>query len=451
MIPDLLVIFGDDITYGYNVQGEGLQDKVMDNKFTNKGFKEDYVIYSGKKLSIPKGIINGWANYLCDNIRNMSSITSFKPKHTYLTYNLSVFEATTATTMSRLEEELNKRVLQTNEKIILIALGINDSRYYYNNEEHNERRYQTPKKEFKVNMEYIIRSLFLTLPEEKTKVVVLGLTRVDEERTTPFVINEVTPFENKYENKQVFYDNKTIGEYDSLIKEVVHNLQREYSRERLFFIEIFNKFPSSKYFFSDGLHPNRLGHTILYYLVTEELFAKSIINNKNPLDNKRLMLNEVDFDYNPRQKLEHLPPYIREKFVIIAELLLQELENNRLRVSLIPNKEYEGFKRIRIVESHNPSWYKTLFHQNKYWKRDGTKNALLRIINNRDGNYGIRRFKYDFIIRNLIYEILSSGHITPDGIYIPRNRDFILFMENIEEDVVDSKHDKLNKLSDLLL
>ena len=395
-------IVGDSIAYGFGVKDERIKD--------------NFIVYNGKFLFIPEQLEQGWANYLCNNIKNIDD-----PQKVFFAYNLSTSGSTSSSVLPYINEEIGRRALLSKRKVVLLALGINDSRYYIDN---NEKRFHVKKSVFKSNLERIIDDIF-SMSSSNTQVFVLGLTKVDEERTKPFIFKNQKPL--------FYYDNKTIREYDAIIRKVVSEYQKKYSKETLSFIEIFNKFPSSNYLFSDGLHPNKLGHAIIYYLVTKEL-----LGDNTSLSSEGFLLKESDFDYDSRKTTRVLPEYVRESFVSVASMLLANLKDSRMRISLIPNIDYD-YREKRVLEQANPWWYRKLFRENKHWNRGRTINALLRIINGSDGNYGVRRFKYDFKLRELITEILTFGYRTDDGIRVPEENNFCLFMypeetKNIDED-----------------
>jgi hypothetical protein len=131
-------------------------------------------------------------------------------------------------------------------------------------------------------------------------------------------------------------------------------------------------------------------------------------------------------NFNPDKALknQNLDSRIIDIFKIEANSFLEELKIRKLEVILTPapDPHHEGHK-IRTVVNENPEWYKNL-----YWKyypnfrRDRTSNALKRLINLEDKNFMKSKYKYDAVIRELIYTILIEGyHIHGHKIYPENN------------------------------
>ena len=112
-----------------------------------------------------------------------------------------------------------------------------------------------------------------------------------------------------------------------------------------------------------------------------------------------------------KQSIKQLPDLLQDFFVEEAEILLIDLETNRLEISLAvaPEPKFEGHK-IRVVDNKNPYWYSNLYWDYYHFRRDRSVKALNRIKNKKDGNHGKTRYKYDCIYRELILERLINGY-----------------------------------------
>jgi len=121
--------------------------------------------------------------------------------------------------------------------------------------------------------------------------------------------------------------------------------------------------------------------------------------------------------WNPRFSLRYLPDNIRKKFILHAELLLENLatmQQEKILVEPLPeNKRFEGHKVLRTCNKP-PGWYMQMYRSRcPNHRRYRTIKALQRIIDYRDGSHGIRRFVYDYVIREVIFERLKNGFVDP--------------------------------------
>ena len=76
-------------------------------------------------------------------------------------------------------------------------------------------------------------------------ILILGLTNVSEERTTPILWND-----------NEMYFNSTIKEYDNLLEEYCRTNNIQY-------LKMFDLLQQTD-FFDDGIHPNEKGHEKIY-------------------------------------------------------------------------------------------------------------------------------------------------------------------------------------------
>lgn len=199
----------------------------------------------------PKG---GWVGRLREYL-DSKSLAAYKGEDLYstyytLTYNLGIPGDTSSGLLERFETELIPRFNPDEEIIILIAIGINDSRFYKSANE-----YETELGVFQQN----IWDLWEIAKKYTSDVAFVGLTPVDEERTDPL-----------FWETDAIYKNEYIEKYDSVIKEFCESRQTP-------FIDIFNNLKDMdiKSLMEDGIHPNQKG-----YEVMEEIIRMGIFENR---------------------------------------------------------------------------------------------------------------------------------------------------------------------------
>jgi len=170
-------------------------------------------------------------------------------------YNLGVSGDTTEDLLKRFEIEAKARLAELDEgedAIIIFAIGINDSQYI-----HDKASLRVPEREFREN----IKKLINLAKKFTSKLIFVGLTPVDETKTTPIPWNT---------NKS--YKNEHIQKYNQIIKLICKD-------NKIWFIEIFEKWIKSdfKKLLEDGLHPNSLGHKNIFENVKEFLIKNKVI------------------------------------------------------------------------------------------------------------------------------------------------------------------------------
>lgn len=189
----------------------------------------------------------GWA----DQLQNTLQQKTLESKFTlyYFLYNLSIPGNTTEDVLKRFQIEAEAR----EPHIIIFAVGTNDSsRRFYSDiplapSEVEER--VSPDR-FREN----IRMLIDTAKHHTRTVLWIGLTGVDEKRTSPF--------ENTY------FANERIGAYDAVVKE----LCADYNIPHLDLLSLLQ--PED---LKDGLHPNKQGHDKLFHAVHDFLIEKQVV------------------------------------------------------------------------------------------------------------------------------------------------------------------------------
>lgn len=213
----IVCVFGDSITYGAN-----------DIEF------------------------GGWVHRL----RKFLDGKSVASNHSsFFTYNLGISGDNTIDLLKRFKTEAKARLSDMDEGeeiIIIFSIGINDSQFI-----HDKSNFRVSKKEFKEN----IQKLLNLAKDFTSKIIFVGLTPLDETKTTPIPWNTNKSYKNEY-----------VKSYNEIIKSVCEE-------NKTHFIEIFEKIIKKDYknLLSDGLHPNSEGHEILFDLVKEFLTDRKII------------------------------------------------------------------------------------------------------------------------------------------------------------------------------
>jgi len=167
-------------------------------------------------------------------------------------YNLGVSGDKTLNILERFEFETKTRIEEGEEAILIFAIGINDSYFV-----HSENAFMTPSEEFKTN----IQKLIDRAQKISAKIIFIGLTPVDESKTTPI------PW-----NTDKSYKNENIKKYNEIIKSIC-------KEKSIHFIEIFDKWIDFDYqdLLEDGLHPNSEGHKKIFETVKDFLIQNKII------------------------------------------------------------------------------------------------------------------------------------------------------------------------------
>ena len=161
--------------------------------------------------------------------------------------------------------------------------------------------------------------------------------------------------------------------------------------------------------------------------------------------------------WDATKKLSNLPAFPRNLFLEEGNLLYQEFLENRLRVVLSPAPDPKhADHKVRIAQSHNPEWYSPLYFSHSRRKRAFFEKALLRIINECDGDLdsiGSGHYIYDTCFRDMIYTRLVEGYTEKDSRIFPNNkvRNFFGLEPILEEDFISHQNyeDNLEKESEL--
>lgn len=167
-------------------------------------------------------------------------------------YNLGISGNKTPHILNRFELETKVRTEETEDAILIFAVGINDSYFI-----HSENRLMIPPKEFKLNIEKIIKQA----QSITSKIIFVGLTPVDESKTNPI------PW-----NIDKFFKNENTKKYNQIIKSACKD-------KNIYFIEIFDDWNKIDYqnLLKDGLHPNSAGHKKIFETIKNFLIQNKII------------------------------------------------------------------------------------------------------------------------------------------------------------------------------
>lgn len=199
------IIFGDSITYG-----------AWDHK------------------------LGGWVNRLrmvCENS---------DPDNRYNVFNLGISGQITSEILERFDRECIGRINLDQNNLIIIAIGINDAQVDHGN-------FKTTPDLFKENIQHLINKA----KSYTSNILFVGLTKVDETNTCP-----------RPTDKNKFYYNKHIEEYDTYIREICQLNAIDY----LYVYDILERSD-----LSDGLHPNDIGHQKMSDIIKKKV--DSILEN----------------------------------------------------------------------------------------------------------------------------------------------------------------------------
>jgi len=206
------------------------------------------IIVAGDSISFGRGESPsiGWSGRL----KNYFESLDF---HNCL-FNLGIPGDNSERLLKRIETEIKFRIryIRPGDKfIVMVAIGINDSRGIgtINNLE-------TKPAKFESNINKIIQ----TAKKYTENIVVVGLTPVHE--------NITSPFEN------TFFTNDRIQEYDEILK-------TSSKKNKVYYINIFSKISKFNYkkMLVDGVHPNKKGYEEMYKIIKDFLIKHKLIYN----------------------------------------------------------------------------------------------------------------------------------------------------------------------------
>jgi len=163
-------------------------------------------------------------------------------------YNLGISGDNTEDLLERVEAETRHRLKEKEKMVFVFAIGVNDSQFI-----HSKNNLRVIPEEFENN----IRDLINISKQFSSKIIFIGLTSVDESKTTPIPWNTDKSYKNEY-----------IKKYDDIIKKVCEE-------NKINHVRVFDKLKIAD--FEDGLHPNSAGHQKIFEIVKKFLIDNKII------------------------------------------------------------------------------------------------------------------------------------------------------------------------------
>ena len=155
-------------------------------------------------------------------------------QESYMIYNCGISGETTKELKKRILNEILTRGKRYEKELkIVIATGINDSRFFG-----DERYEETKIEDFKKNLNEILEEIKKLKEFDLESLYFIGLTNVDENFTSPW-------------HKRLWWENSRIKVYSNIIKDFCFE-------NNIKFLDIFNLLEKEDFY--DGLHPNSKGH-----------------------------------------------------------------------------------------------------------------------------------------------------------------------------------------------
>lgn len=197
--------------------------------------KETNILIFGDSITYGAwdSIYGGWVNQLRLALEQRNN--GF-----YQVYNLGIPDNTTEEVQQRFIAECDGRYVPGMNTVIIFAIGINDTQTI----NHNNRVCTAS---FEANM----KQLITWAHQYTTKIIVMGLTMVDESKVCPL------PWDPKRS-----YHNRSIIEYNTLVKMCAES-------QKGFYLELIDLLSYDD--LSDGLHPNTEGHKKIFNQVIQTL------------------------------------------------------------------------------------------------------------------------------------------------------------------------------------
>ncbi|OGG42882.1 hypothetical protein A3G50_00630 [Candidatus Jorgensenbacteria bacterium RIFCSPLOWO2_12_FULL_42_11] len=174
------------------------------------------------------------------------------PDFECLIYNLGVSGDTTEDLLERFEFELEQRLDEEMETILIFSIGVNDSQFVK-----SKYSIKIPQEKFRANLEELITAA----KKYSSKIIFVGLWPVNEEKTNPVSWDE-----------DKFYKNDSIRNYSNVIKTICE-------KNQVHFIDLFGLLLKEDYkkLLEDGLHPNSQGHQKFFEIIRDFLAENKIV------------------------------------------------------------------------------------------------------------------------------------------------------------------------------
>jgi acyl-CoA thioesterase I len=170
------------------------------------------------------------------------------PKKSYISvFNLGISGDSTRELLKRVENETMARKWPGEEFAFIISIGINDSII------RNGNIVNMSLKEYRNNLEKIVK----IAKNYSAKILLLGLQYCDEKITNP------TQWD-----RNISYKNDRVKDFDEQIRQVAVKQKVSYLP---IFDELKKRIEQGEDLYHDGIHPNNLGHQIIFDLVRPEL------------------------------------------------------------------------------------------------------------------------------------------------------------------------------------
>ncbi|MCH8519510.1 MAG: GDSL-type esterase/lipase family protein [Nanoarchaeota archaeon] len=197
--------------------------------------KQSRIIIFGDSITWGSSDLKGgWVHRLKIDLESKKEIS-------FSVYNCGISGDNTQNLLKRFEIENQARFYKGNdEHIVIFAIGINDAQ-----DTSTKFNLGIPLEEFKQNIKLLIKQA----QKLSNRIILIGLTPVNENKTTPY-----------YEFEDMYIYQKNAELYNSALEEIAqgHNLE---------FVSMFNVLHKDD--LEDGLHPNSKGHEKMYLKIRE--------------------------------------------------------------------------------------------------------------------------------------------------------------------------------------
>ncbi|HPN67576.1 MAG TPA: hypothetical protein PLZ62_02885 [bacterium] len=148
--------------------------------------------------------------------------------------------------------------------------------------------------------------------------------------------------------------------------------------------------------------------------------------------------------WDAKLSIRHLPDNIKQYFLFEARCLLAEITNDCYDPEQIPVSDPSFVGQKKRTKSGRPDWYKEIKSDYHHFRRYRLKKSINRIIFCRDGRFGVRRYKYDYLVRSLIKLRLIEGYYYIK--FVAPNNEFRLFLGYEPEYNVDLPETNNNEI-----
>lgn len=188
----------------------------------------------------------GWVARLRRFIDDKIFASAEEEKRTHHLYNLGISGDTSMGVLKRFSVEMDARLLKDKDCAVIFAIGTNDSQFILADQDN-----RTPLTEFSQN----ISGLILEARKYTEKIMFVGLPPVDDVLMNPI------PW-----SPQKAFINEQVEKFDAALREIC-------VRENLPFVDVFPLLSSGDFtkLLHDGVHPNDVGHAMIFEAVRKSL------------------------------------------------------------------------------------------------------------------------------------------------------------------------------------